>query len=802
MKNSNRGKRARFFVGALGYLFRIYIGIGVTAVLLLPAPAIQAQETAVPIDIPAQPLGEALKQLSRQTPLQLFYTPDLVAGKNAPAVRGKMSLPQALDGLLKDSGLEYRSSGTSVTLQPSAPRPAPEAKAPPEPPITLPQVTVQDQRDQGYAVKQSSTATKTDTPIMEVPQSIQIIPRQLLDDQKIIQLSDAVKNVSGVNVPHYGGSSSETFTIRGFPVSENVFRNGFRDNWFAGSQRTSTDMFNLDRIEILKGPSSVLYGNLDPGGTVHFVTKQPLAQPYYAGEFTGGSYRFYRPTVDISGPLNADNTFRYRLNGGYEYDGNFRQLIHSERGFVAPVFSWSPRVGTTITLEGEYLNDQRPIDRGLVAVGTGVARIPISRFLGDPDRKRDIDQGLVNLRLNHEFNSTFSLNAGYRYAAAHDTYESIEAGFLDADNRTLNLWAFKLPQEFQAHQLQADLISNFHTGSIAHTVLFGTEMMRATSDGKVFGDFAAGTMDIYNPVYAFANPALALLGDGTRRSHALGVYLQDQIKLFDSLTLVGGARFDLVDRKAHDRIGGATTKASDQQVSPRVGLVYRPIEPVSLYASWARGFQPQFGTLVFDGAQSFKPEESEQYEVGVKTEFLGGRFTSTLAFFHLTKQNVLTEIPGIPFSQIPVGEQRSRGMEFDMTARIIPGWNVIASYALIDAKVTKDNTPIEGNQLNNVPKNSGSLWTTYEVQDGRFRGIGFGAGIFAAGQRQGDLNNSFDLPGYIRADAAIFYRAQHFNAAVNFKNLFDKKYYEGAQFRESIIPGAPFTVLATIGFKF
>jgi iron complex outermembrane receptor protein len=221
-----------------------------------------------------------------------------------------------------------------------------------------------------------------------------------------------------------------------------------------------------------------------------------------------------------------------------------------------------------------------------------------------------------------------------------------------------------------------------------------------------------------------------------------------------------------------------------------------------VYASYSRGFQPQFGTLVFIGTDSFKPEESEQYEVGVKTDFLKGRFTSTLAYFHLTKENVLTEVSGDPLRSIPVGEQRSQGIELDLNAHLLPGWDLIASYAFTDAEITKDNTFPEGNKLNNVPEHAGSLWTTYEIQQSALRGLSFGVGVFVASNREGDLANTFEIPGYTRADAAIFYDAELFRAALNFMNLFDEDYFEGAQFRESILPGASFTVLGSIEVKF
>ncbi len=271
----------------------------------------------------------------------------------------------------------------------------------------------------------------------------------------------------------------------------------------------------------------------------------------------------------------------------------------------------------------------------------------------------------------------------------------------------------------------------------------------------------------------------------------------------DNLKLLLGGRFDTVNQKQENLVSSTTSEQDDQAFSPRVGIVYQPIQPVSLYASYSRAFNPATpGTILASGAAA-EPERGTQYEAGIKTEFLQGRLSSTLAFYELTRSNVLTPSPTDPFASVQTGEQRSRGVELDVAGEILPGWRVIASYAYTDAKITQDNRYDIGNRLVNVPKNSASLWTTYEVQKGGLQGLGFGVGLRYVGEREGDLENSFELPSYFRTDAAIFYKRNNFRAALNVNNLFDTEYFEAAQNgRAGVFPGAPLTVIGTIGFEF
>jgi iron complex outermembrane receptor protein len=665
----------------------------------------------------------------------------------------------------------------------------PEADEPDE------EIVVTGQQD-GYRVPNATTATKTDTPIRDIPASIQVIPQEVIRDQNATSIREVVRNVSGVTFSTSAGNRAEQFIARGFGAER--FLNGFREDFF--STRTQTELANIDRIEVLKGPASVLFGQANPSGIINFVTKQPLRDPFYNVSFTAGSFSFYRPTLDFSGPLTADRTLAYRLNIAYENAGSFRDRVQTERFFVAPTLTWQISPDTRIGLEVSYLHDARPIDRGLVVLSNNrVANIPFSRYLGDPERREDFNETRAAIYFDHRFNPNLSLRSALRYTVSTESGigATLQITGGSRNDRNFPLTDFIGDQYYDTLTFQNDLIGKFKTGSIEHKVLFGLELSRGFRS-SFSQTRSAGTIDIFNPSYNFTFGPFGPRRTSETRANSFGVYLQDQITLLENLKLVLGGRFDTY--RSEDIFNGDATETNAEAFSPRVGIVYQPIPEVSLYASYSRSFTPVSGTDV--RGTPFEPQRGTGYEVGVKTELSGGRLSSTLAFYDTTLSNILTEDLNNSDFSVQVGEQRSRGIEFDIAGKILPGWKVIATYAYTDASITKDNTLAVGNRLNNVPRHGASLWTTYTLQAGSWKGFGFGAGMFFVGERTGDLRNSFFVDGYTRFDATLFYERNNFRVALNFKNLTDIRFIEGTQSRQQVIPGAPFTVLGTISYTF
>jgi iron complex outermembrane receptor protein len=666
------------------------------------------------------------------------------------------------------------------------------------------ELVVQGNRAPTYRVPSGTTATRTDTPLRDIPQSIQVIPRQVLDDQNVVRISDAARNVSGVTpLVGYGGTANN-YTIRGFEALRQL-RNGFTD----AESGASYNVANIERVEVLKGPASVLYGQFEPGGVVNYVTKQPLREPYYAAEFSAGSYSFYRPSLDVSGPLTTDKKLLYRLNVAYEDAGSFRDFVYSRTFLIAPVLTYNFSEKTSLTLEFEYQNIEQNFDRG-IGYALRFQDLPISRNSGEPDDRfpaKTLRGGYV---FNHRFNENLSLrNAFYvdSFKADRDNVQPRNFQF-EEDGRTVRRVYTRVPQYNDTYALQTDLIGKFKTGSVAHQVLFGVEVSEANNSYR-FQREPYASLDLFNPIYRAAPLPTTFTNTNTDTNidvDTVGIYLQDQITLLPNLKLLIGGRYDTVRYKGRDEDfldnGAVTlTERQDNAFSPRVGLVYQPIPPISLYASYSRSFKPNNFALDID-RNPLEPEKGTQFEVGVKGELLNGRLSATLAAYNITKQNVATPDPRDPdIASIAMGEVKSRGIELDIAGQLAPGWNVIASYGFNNAFVSQSNDPDSVNdRLINAAKHTASLWTTYEIQTGRLKGLGVGAGIFLIGDREAELPNDIEIPGYVRTDATVFYRRDNWRAALNFKNLFSVTYYD---YQGNLVyPGAPLTVIGSLSVQF
>jgi iron complex outermembrane receptor protein len=309
-------------------------------------------------------------------------------------------------------------------------------------------------------------------------------------------------------------------------------------------------------------------------------------------------------------------------------------------------------------------------------------------------------------------------------------------------------------------------------------------------------------IDIFDPQYG-GIPTPVEGGEPFGRkivSENVGLFTQDSVALLPNLKLLVGGRLDFNDYSSKDRVTDEIVNEQNKtRFSPRVGIVYQPKDSTSIYSNWTNGFSPQFQARSRTDEQ-FEPQKTEQFEVGVKQDLLGDRLSTTLAFFQVTKQNVLTPDPVDSQFSIQTGEQRSRGIEFDIAGEVLPGWNVIANYAYIDGEVTKDNEIPEGDRLVGVPEHSAGVWTTYEIQNGGLQGLGFGVGLYFVGEQEVILPNTFQLASYWRSDASIFYRRDNYQVAVNFKNISNVKYYEVDGF--NIDPAPPFTVYGKVSFEF
>lgn len=661
------------------------------------------------------------------------------------------------------------------------------------------QVVVTGEQEEEYNPSNATTATRTDTPLRDIPASISVIPRQLLEDQNTTRIQDALQNFSSIQKRDNVGIDGGTFVIRGFEQFGGVFRNGFSQG---NANAPAVNTANIERIEVLRGPASVLYGQIAPGGIINIVTRQPLNTPYYSVDFSAGNFEFYRPSVDLSGPLTDDGSLLYRLNLAYENSQSFRDNIFAERIFVAPVLTWNISDRTSLTVDFEYQDDDYRLDRGIPAIGDRPAPIPIDRFIGyrfdgDINNERALR---ASYRLQHQFSEDWELRNAFSFQSARLTGAGSNGPFAIVDNQFADEIYLGNNDPFlrEAYTLQTELVGQFNTGSILHQPLLGVELRRQTTFNRSL-EVLAPPLDIFNPDYDVPLPDLSVpdfIFEGSTRTNTLGIYLQNQITLADNLNLLVGGRFDTIRQEENF---GTPVEQSDSAFSPRVGIVYQPIEPVSLYASYSQSFVPVIGRNATD--EPFEPTRGTQYEVGIKAD-ITEQLSATLAVYQIARTNALTTDLNNPRFSTQVGEQRSRGIELELGGEILPGWNILASYAYTDAITSRDNDIRVGNRLMNVPQHAASLWTTYEIQEGDLQGLGFGLGLYYVGDKFVDPQNTATLPSYFRTDSAVYYNRDNWRLALNIRNLFDTTYYEAAQSREFIFPGAPFTVIGSFSIQF
>ncbi|SLM48598.1 putative Ferric iron uptake protein [Nitrospira japonica] len=803
----------------------------------LTSPVAAQEETpSVVFTIASQPLSSALHIFAETTDWQVSIPSEIVADMASPGVNGTHTPEEGLKALLVGTGLTYRvvspkivtleresstafvpgmiaagtagAAGAMAATNGDATATGPAMAKP----VQVPEVVVKDtrQRDndtQSYVAEESSTATRTDTPFIQIPQSVGVVTQRVIQDQRAVRMDQALRNVSGIAIAqsNEGEANNDKMFCRGFPCA--FFKNNLR-NEDTNQVLTFRDISNVQRLEVLKGPPSVLYGRSEPGGIINILTKQPQAERYASIDQIIGSFNFYRTMVDVTGPMNESKTLLFRVNGAYENRESFRDFVEGQRYFIAPVFTWKASNKTTITIEGEYIHDRTTFDAGLPAVGEGIAQVPRSRFLGEPYNLSKTEEGRVSLLVAHRFTDSWRIESQFRADESNIQGNFAFSDGLLPDNQSLARTFFALSPDISSYYWRNDVIGKVATGSLKHELLGGVELGHQTASLK-FGFAPLNNIDIFNPIYNQLPEPTApdFLPNSRMFANAAGAYVQDQVALLNNLHLLVGARGDYFYQNS--TVGTDVTKAENWGFSPRIGVSYQPIAPVSLYANVTRSFQPIFTPFSAISNVS-KPTTATQYEAGVKTVLVPDRLTSTLAIYQINKRDAPVVDPANPFLILQTGAQRSQGVEFDIAAQLLAGWRAIATYAYTDARVTADTTIPVGNRLPLVARNTGSFWTTYDIQEGLFKGVGAGTGIFAVGQRAGDITNSFYLPGYVRWDAALYYRKQeilpHTNlvAQLNFLNLLNQEYFFGGQQSRgaAAFPGAPLSLLGSIKLEF
>lgn len=654
-----------------------------------------------------------------------------------------------------------------------------------------------------FLAPEASTGTRTDTPIRDTPLSIQVVPRAVIEDQGATRLSEALNNVTGVT-PGNVTDGADEFRIRGFEAGT-VSRNGFRESVFF-DRSSPRDTANIEQIEVLSGPSAILFGSLDAGGSINIITKQPQFEPFYDVSFTGGSFSTFRPEIDFNYPITEDGSLRARLNAAYENSESFRDFTSIERTFIAPALAWDITDRTRLNISGEYLFDERPFDRGLLAIGDTIVDIPFGRRLGNPFDELTSEEIRVGYEFEHDLNNRWQLRNAFFYTRVDRNRINTEPGDLDETTGILSRTFFEIdPELFETFIARGEIGGEFNTGrNIEHQLLMGVEWSLQTRDTESV-IASAPSIDIFNPTFQDESILDTVSGatiiDVLTRAENLGFYIQDTINISDTIFILLGGRLEIIDDENSDFLFDVDQGFDTTEFTPQAGLVYKPIESVSLYGSYSESFRSNTIALI-SNVDLVDPEESRQFEVGVKADFLDGNLFATLAAFNIIRENELAPDPDNPTFQVPIGRTRSQGIEASISGEILPGWNALVSYTLTDTEILEDEDLTEGNAFENVPLHSGRIFTTYEIQTGALSGLAFGLGLTAVSEREGDIDNSFQLDPYATVDMALFYRRDDFRLALNFNNVFDAKFISSAGTRTSITPGAPFEFRGTVSWSF
>ncbi|WP_409566206.1 TonB-dependent siderophore receptor [Methylobacterium sp. J-070] len=651
----------------------------------------------------------------------------------------------------------------------------------------------------GYRATRSATATRTDTPVRDSPQSINIVPRTVITDQQDLRLTDAITNVSNVTPSSTVQGRSQNYVIRGF-ATQLFAVDGVLTNPAINFYPVERDLANAERVEVIKGPASVLFGRGDPGGLVNIVTRRPTVEPTVDASLQGGSFGFRRFQGSVSSALPDIDGLAARLSFAAQEDPTFRNFGDNtnRRVFVAPAVNWTPSADTRVYINSEFTNQHSQYDEGLVAFRGRVPLDNIRRYYGEPFSRYYGEFNAITMRAEHDVSENLTLRQVVSGQWGVFNQFVARANGINNAGTLVTRRDQTVDSRFAAVDTQTEAVLKFETLGLSHTVLAGFEYSNGFRHPySQQGSLAA--VSFSNPVFGALPGALGFQADLKQRLELFGFYLQDQIALTPELQLVLGARFDLGTQYYFNRVPGSKTQPPEQQLfgaSPRVGLIYRPFEPLTLYASYATSFAPQTANLL--NVANPPPETSEQVEIGARID-INPDLTLSAAAFRITRDNVAGNDPVNTGYSVITGQQRSEGVEADLAGAILPGWKVIGGVGYLDAQMTKDRIFPVGNRLVGVPAFSGSVWTTYDFLEGPLRGLGLGIGVTHVGSRTGDLNNSYRVGAYNRVDAAVYYDFDaHWRLSVNMRNLTNARYIEQPTSQFINTPGAPFSVLATI----
>ncbi len=652
-----------------------------------------------------------------------------------------------------------------------------------------------------YGTTVVTSATKMPTPLRDVPQSITVVSRELIKDQLMMNVGDVVRYVPGITY-HQGENNRDQVIIRGNSSSADFFVDGVRDD-----VQYYRDLYNLERFEALKGPNAMIFGRGGGGGVINRVIKQPTFQSQREFTVQGGGYGNKRIAGDVSQPVSR--AVAIRLNGMFEDSGSFRRGVDLERAGINPTITIVPDGKTKITLGYEYFRDTRVADRGITSYQGRPADVPTSTYYGNPNDSHvraevNLLSATVDRRIGQANLRNRTLVGGY-----DRSYQNYVPGAASADASLVTLTAYNNATERLNVFNQTDATYFIATGAVRHTLLAGAEFGRQVTDNfRNTGFFNNQATSIQVPFNAPTTSAPVTFrqnatdADNHVTTNVAAAFAQDVAELSQHVQVVGGIRFDRFDLQYHNNRNGDTLERVDNLVSPRVGVVYKPKTPLSLYGSYSVSYLPssgdQFSSLTAI-TQQVKPEKFNNYEVGVKFDaFRGVSITSSV--YRLDRTNTRSVDPNDPTRIVQTGSQRTNGYELGVNGQVTSEWTIAGGYAYQDAFVTSATAAARQDaHVGQVPHHTFSLWNNYRVHPR----VGVGLGVTRRSDMFATIDNTVTLPGYTRADAAAYFTVRHrWRLQANVENLFNKTYFANADSNTNISPGFPRTVRValTAGF--
>ena len=653
----------------------------------------------------------------------------------------------------------------------------------------------------GYLAKNSVTATKTDTPLIDVPQTISVVTRERLDDQAQRSMADVLRYVPGTTVGQ-GEGNRDQITLRGQNTTADFFLDGVRDD-----VQYFRSLYNIERVEILKGPFALIFGRGGSGGIINRVQKTPSAEALtIGGTASVNSFGAWDVSADVNAPISGNAAFR--VNANYESLNNHRDFFDGERYAINPYFAvdlgrWK------LGLSYEYVNDDRVTDRGVPSIATaaGQPNRPITgyrdTFFGVPGVNRTgLEAHIVKARLDGELAENLNWSTTLLYGDYDKYYTNVFAnGAATGQTGTVALSSYTDPTKRQNFIAQSNLVWDVNLGSIGNKILLGLEYGdQDSANQRRNGTLSSGTLDLANIVYPTVTFG-ALVRDTRSNVQFFSAYAQDQISFGEHVDLVVGLRYDRFEIEGTDLIGTPRPFArTDDKVSPRVGLILKPQENISIYGSYSQSFLPRSGDqfLTMSTTQeNLAPEKFTNYEVGAKWD-IRPDLNLTLALFQLDRTNATTPDPNDVTATINVGETRTKGAELALAGRITPNWQVGGGYTYQDAEL-RGNSFV---RLGQVPKHQFALWNRYDVN----QWVGLGLGVIHQSSQFAAIRTSATttrLPAFTRVDAAMFFKAnERLEFQVNVENLLDEGYFSDAHNNNNITPGAPINARFTARVKF